>query len=117
VFRAIHEGNPDQKLLAYQYLQALPELARGDANKLWIVPSEIGKALEGIGNFFGTAAPGDNSKKEPELEDASQVDGKANLTRLAAAKELAHEPPDPREQAAGPVTWGRAEPGPDLDRA
>ncbi len=56
VFRAIHEGNPDQRLLAYQYMQMLPQIAQGDANKVWIVPSEIGKALEGIGGFFGTAA-------------------------------------------------------------
>jgi regulator of protease activity HflC (stomatin/prohibitin superfamily) len=53
VFRAIHEGNPDQGLLAYQYLQALPEIAQGDANKLWIVPSELTKALEGLGNVLG----------------------------------------------------------------
>jgi regulator of protease activity HflC (stomatin/prohibitin superfamily) len=50
VFQAIHDGNPDQELLAYQYLQMLPEIARGDANKIWIVPSELGKALEGLGN-------------------------------------------------------------------
>ncbi len=50
VFQAIHDGNPDQELLAYQYLQMLPEIARGDANKVWIVPSELGKALEGLGN-------------------------------------------------------------------
>ena len=56
VFRAIHEGNPDQRLLAYQYMQMLPQLAQGDANKVWIVPSEIGKALEGIGGFFSGAA-------------------------------------------------------------
>jgi regulator of protease activity HflC (stomatin/prohibitin superfamily) len=55
VFRAIHEGNPDQRLLAYQYMQMLPQIAQGDANKVWIVPSEIGKALEGIGGFFGAA--------------------------------------------------------------
>jgi regulator of protease activity HflC (stomatin/prohibitin superfamily) len=55
VFKAIHEGNPDQRLLAYQYMQMLPQIAQGDANKVWIVPSEIGKALEGIGGFFGTA--------------------------------------------------------------
>jgi regulator of protease activity HflC (stomatin/prohibitin superfamily) len=54
VFQAIHEGNPDQQLLAYRYLQALPQIAQGDANKLWIIPSEIGKALEGIGDFFGS---------------------------------------------------------------
>jgi len=54
VFRAIHEGNPDQQLLAYRYLQALPQIAQGDANKVWIIPSEIGKALEGIGDYFGS---------------------------------------------------------------
>ena len=53
VFRAIHEGNPDQGLLAYQYMQMLPQIAQGDANKVWIVPSEIGKALEGIGGLLG----------------------------------------------------------------
>jgi regulator of protease activity HflC (stomatin/prohibitin superfamily) len=55
VFRAIHEGNPDQRLLAYQYMQMLPQIAHGDSNKLWIVPSEIGKALEGIGGLIGGA--------------------------------------------------------------
>jgi regulator of protease activity HflC (stomatin/prohibitin superfamily) len=53
VFDAIHRGNPDQKLLSYQYLQMLPEIARGDANKVWIVPSEIGAALEGLGSAVG----------------------------------------------------------------
>jgi regulator of protease activity HflC (stomatin/prohibitin superfamily) len=54
VFKAIHDGNPDQRLLAYQYLQTLPKIAEGSANKVWIVPSEMGKALEGLGGFFGT---------------------------------------------------------------
>src|SRR6201990_2099280 len=31
VFEAIHQGDPDPKLLSYQYLQMLPQLARGDA--------------------------------------------------------------------------------------
>jgi regulator of protease activity HflC (stomatin/prohibitin superfamily) len=57
VFRAIHEGNPDQRLLAYQYMQMLPQIAQGDSNKVWIVPSEIGKALEGIGGLFGGVRP------------------------------------------------------------
>ncbi|MFC4058623.1 SPFH domain-containing protein [Planomonospora corallina] len=56
VFRAIHEGKPDQRLLAYQYLQMLPQIAQGDANKLWIVPSEMGRALEGLGGLFANAA-------------------------------------------------------------
>ena len=50
VFQAIHDGQPDQSLLAYQYLQMMPKIAEGDANKVWIVPCEIGKALEGLGS-------------------------------------------------------------------
>ena len=53
VFDAIHQGNPDQKLLAYQYLQTLPKLAEGTSNKLWIIPSEVGEALKGIGSALG----------------------------------------------------------------
>jgi regulator of protease activity HflC (stomatin/prohibitin superfamily) len=45
VFQAIHEGDPDPKLLAYQYLQVLPQIAQGESNKVWIIPSEITQAL------------------------------------------------------------------------
>ncbi len=54
VFQAIHDGNPDQSLLAYQYLQMMPKIAEGDSNKLWIVPSEIGRALEGLGSTMNS---------------------------------------------------------------
>jgi regulator of protease activity HflC (stomatin/prohibitin superfamily) len=54
VFQAIHDGEPDQSLLAYQYLQMLPKIAEGDANKVWIVPSEIGRALEGLGSTLSS---------------------------------------------------------------
>ena len=49
VFSAIHKANPDSKLLAYQYLQMLPQIAQGSANKVWIVPTELTAALGGIG--------------------------------------------------------------------
>jgi len=49
VFQAIHEGNPDPQLLAYQYVQALPEIAKGESNKVWIVPAEFQRALGRIG--------------------------------------------------------------------
>src|SRR6058998_3335816 len=45
VFRAIHDGDPDPKLLAYQYLQVLPQIAQGESNKVWIIPSEVTQAL------------------------------------------------------------------------
>jgi regulator of protease activity HflC (stomatin/prohibitin superfamily) len=61
VFRAIHEGDADPKLLAYQYLQVLPQIAQGESNKVWIIPSEVTKAL----GQLSSALPGGN-KGEPE---------------------------------------------------
>ena len=55
-FNAIHAAKPDPALLAYQYLQMLPQLAQGDANKMWIVPSEFSKALEGLAGLGGSTA-------------------------------------------------------------
>ena len=52
-FGAIHAAKPDPALLAYQYLQTLPQIAQGDANKMWIVPSEFSKALEGLSRLAG----------------------------------------------------------------
>src|ERR1700749_1371696 len=85
VFRAIHEGNPDQRLLAYQYLQMLPQIAQGDANKLWIVPSELGRALEGMGSFFGNARDEERPRRpdDPDqLLPGPGPDGPGSITRL-----------------------------------
>jgi len=57
VFRAIHEGDADPKLLAYQYLQMLPQIAQGESNKVWIIPSEFTGALEQLSSAMGTARP------------------------------------------------------------
>jgi regulator of protease activity HflC (stomatin/prohibitin superfamily) len=51
VFKAIHDGKPDQTLLAYQYLQVLPQIAQGQSNKMWIIPSELTDALGRIGGL------------------------------------------------------------------
>jgi regulator of protease activity HflC (stomatin/prohibitin superfamily) len=58
VFEAIHRGDADPKLLAYQYLQVLPEIAAGDANKVWIIPSEVTQALARIGSVIPKAEQG-----------------------------------------------------------
>jgi regulator of protease activity HflC (stomatin/prohibitin superfamily) len=55
VFDAIHRGDADPKLLAYQYLQVLPQIAQGDANKIWIIPSEFAQALGRLGSAIGPA--------------------------------------------------------------
>jgi regulator of protease activity HflC (stomatin/prohibitin superfamily) len=59
VFKAIHEGDADPKLLAYQYLQVLPQIAQGESNKVWIIPSEFTQALGQLGSMM----PGENSEK------------------------------------------------------
>src|SRR3954470_22212695 len=61
VFQAIHNGDPDPKLLAYQYLQMLPQIAQGEANKMWIIPSELTQALGRLGN----ALPGADDRTAP----------------------------------------------------
>src|SRR5437762_1271558 len=62
VFKAIHEGNPDPQLLAYQYLQMLPQIAQGESNKMWIIPSELTQALGNIGGRLGQLGAGDDRK-------------------------------------------------------
>jgi regulator of protease activity HflC (stomatin/prohibitin superfamily) len=62
VFRAIHEGNPDPQLLAYSYLQVLPQIAQGEANKVWIIPSEITQALGRLTDRL----PGGDERPEKE---------------------------------------------------
>ncbi len=59
VFSAIHESNPDQALLAYQYLQMLPKLAEGDASKIFVIPTEFSEAAKGLASAqFPGIAPG-----------------------------------------------------------
>ncbi len=57
VFEAIHTGDPDEKLLSYQYLQMLPQLAQGTANKVFVIPSEFTQAFAGIGEALKRHVP------------------------------------------------------------
>jgi regulator of protease activity HflC (stomatin/prohibitin superfamily) len=63
VFAAIHEGNPDPQLLAYQYLQVLPQIAQGESNKVWIIPSEVTQALGQLGSTLGSIAQGQENSR------------------------------------------------------
>jgi len=70
VFDAIHRGNADPKLLAYQYLQVLPQIANSSSSKLWIVPAELTQALRGI-----TTALGGDITGPPDRSAAGPVGG------------------------------------------
>ncbi len=100
VFDAIHRGNPDSKLLAYQYLQMLPQIAQGESNKMWIIPTELTQALRGISSALGAgeeAAAGDldapsagirendqGEKFEVEMEEYSLEDPAEALKKARA---------------------------------
>jgi regulator of protease activity HflC (stomatin/prohibitin superfamily)/membrane protein implicated in regulation of membrane protease activity len=75
VFQAVHDNDPDPKLLAYQYLQTLPKLAEGAGNTFWVIPSEVTSALKMVTNAFspGEGSGGDGAdnprpKREPAPE-------------------------------------------------
>jgi regulator of protease activity HflC (stomatin/prohibitin superfamily) len=82
VFDAIHTANPDSKVMAYQYLQALPQIASGSANKVWVVPAELTRALEGISGAFGGL--GATTGPLAEVGEASK-EAEAEADRVAQA--------------------------------
>jgi regulator of protease activity HflC (stomatin/prohibitin superfamily) len=74
VFKAVHEGNPDPGLLAYQYLQVLPQLAQGSANKVWVIPSEVTQALGRLaGAMPGGAIPTVEPVPQPDQSPVRPV--------------------------------------------
>ncbi|WP_093418859.1 SPFH domain-containing protein [Saccharopolyspora flava] len=68
VFAAVKRSKPTPELLAYQYLQTLPEMAQGDANKVWMVPSDFGKSLEGFARMLGAQGEDGVFRYEPPQE-------------------------------------------------
>jgi regulator of protease activity HflC (stomatin/prohibitin superfamily) len=76
VFQAIHTNDPDPKLLAYQYLQTLPQIAAGPGNTFWVIPGELTTALKAVTSAF-TGAPGDGAASDGELGGLGSPAGKA----------------------------------------
>jgi len=96
VFGAIHAGEPDQALLAYQYMQMLPSLAKGDANKVWIVPSELNKALEGLGSAVGQATSAIAPSLKGQFQAPAKIDVQSEIraqqhSEAAAADKIVQE--------------------------
>src|ERR687898_422196 len=78
VFQAIHDGAPDQQLLSYQYLQMLPQLAQGPANKIFVIPSEFSQALGNIGGAlasFGANGVAPSEGAQPPRRPRAHVGG------------------------------------------
>ncbi|WP_436699703.1 SPFH domain-containing protein [Nocardioides sp. BYT-33-1] len=119
VFQAIHDGRPDQSLLAYQYLQMMPRIAEGDANKVWVIPSEITKALEGLGSSIhevagiprSTSGPAKRVDMGPS-EPATPVTGTSAAVQeaIAEAESAAHPGQPPAGESAEPAESAPEEP-------
>jgi len=116
-FAAIKAGRPTPEMLAYQYLQTLPEMAKGEANKVWLVPSDFGSALEGFTKLLGAPgsdgvfryqpSPVENDLAKPE-DDSDEVAEWFNtqtdpeIARAVAKAESEARKPVPAVGAAGP---------------
>jgi hypothetical protein len=83
----------------------MPKIAEGDANKVWVIPSEITKALEGLGSSIHEVAgiPKDAQPRkrvdmgpsEPELPRAADP-------ALSGANDAVREAIEAAEAAANP---------------
>jgi hypothetical protein len=88
VFQAVHDNDPDPKLLAYQYLQTLPQLAQGQGNTFWVIPSEVTSALRSVASAFGggDAAPAVTSAPaQPRTIEAKTTEPKTAARREPSA--------------------------------
>ena len=109
VFDAIHRGNADSKLLAYQYLQTLPKIANGSSSKMWIVPTEFTAALDGIAGALGGGKDGGPSGGSDDPDDDARpgVDLSGSELDLDIASDLAstslQAPEEALAQARGEV--------------
>jgi regulator of protease activity HflC (stomatin/prohibitin superfamily) len=95
VFQAVHDNDPDPKLLAYQYLQTLPQLAQGQGNTFWVIPSEVTSALRSVASAFGggdaapaaSAAPAQPSPAQPSPAEPRTAEPRTTEPKTTARRE------------------------------
>jgi len=104
VFRSIHDGDPDPKLLAYQYLQTLPQLAAGQGNTVWMIPSELTGALRMLSSAFGKpgGTDGADGARAVQTPSAAGIPGDGAAYR----EPVVVPPPDFGERLARDVFFG-----------
>jgi SPFH domain / Band 7 family len=102
VFQAVHDNDPDPKLLAYQYLQTLPQLAQGAGNTFWVIPSEVTSALRSVASAFGGGDAAPAAGTEPATRGRTRREPPA----VPAGRAAADDAPalDPAEARATPAT-------------
>ena len=58
IYEGLRTADPRPNELAHRYLQALPEVAKGDANKVWVVPAELTGAMARLAEGLRDPAAG-----------------------------------------------------------
>ncbi|TQJ00623.1 SPFH domain-containing protein [Amycolatopsis cihanbeyliensis] len=115
VFAAIKAGKPTPEVLAYQYLQTLPQMAQGDANKVWLVPSDYGKSLEGFARALGAPGedgvfryepPKDDQAERPQLDDDEVASWFDTTTDPKVAEAVREAEAVARQEVPGPLNTG-----------
>jgi regulator of protease activity HflC (stomatin/prohibitin superfamily) len=120
VFQAVHDNDPDPKLLAYQYLQTLPQLAQGQGNTFWVIPSEVTSALRSVASAFGggdaapaaSAAPAHPRTTEPRTTEpkiAARLEPPAVPAGRTAAEDTSALDPAPAHVAAAATDGASAD--------
>ncbi|MPY77146.1 MAG: SPFH/Band 7/PHB domain protein [Actinophytocola sp.] len=112
VFAAIKAGRPTPEVLAYQYLQTLPQMAQGDANKVWLVPSDYGKALEGFARSLGKPdqdgvfryEPSEETTEPPQLDENEVASWFDTTTDPEVAEAVRAAEAVARKEVAGPLS-------------
>jgi regulator of protease activity HflC (stomatin/prohibitin superfamily) len=102
VFQAVHDNDPDPKLLAYQYLQTLPQIAQGAGNTFWVIPSEVTTALRSFSSAFGGAAAEDGAA------ESRSADAKDRAQRKPATAETSAVSPRPAADETPAIGTGPA---------
>jgi regulator of protease activity HflC (stomatin/prohibitin superfamily) len=112
VFSSIHRNDPDPKLLAYQYLQTLPQLANGAGNTFWVIPSEVTTALKAVTSAFGGAETPVSGQETPVLgppapspatSGPAQEQAAQAIPRQSQLPELVAQPEQPELPPATPT--------------
>jgi regulator of protease activity HflC (stomatin/prohibitin superfamily) len=111
-FAAIKAGRPTPEMLAYQYLQTLPQMAKGEANKVWLVPSDFGAALQGFTKMLGapgedgvfryTPSPVEENLPKPEDDSDDVAEWFTTQTDPAIAQAVAKAEAEARTPVQGP---------------
>jgi regulator of protease activity HflC (stomatin/prohibitin superfamily) len=108
VFQAVHRNDPDPKLLAYQYLQVLPQLAQGAGNTFWVIPSEVTSALQDVSRAFTEALPKSSATSDVDSSEGASARAAKDAAQAAeAAAEAVADAADP--DGIGQITDTRHE--------